>query len=54
MRDIQFYGIPSIQGKTPAEAVEILYDHCHKTAIVVEQMNKEIEELKAALARGRF
>ena len=46
MRHMQFQGIPSITGKTPEQAVKILYEHCHLTAQVLDAVNREVEELK--------
>jgi len=46
MQNTQYYGIPSITGKTPDQAVKILYEHCHQTAQVLDAVNREVEELK--------
>jgi prefoldin subunit 5 len=46
MRGISYNGIPTIKGKTPDQALEILYRHCDDMAQIVMRMNKEIEELK--------
>lgn len=46
MRNVNYLGIPRLQGKSPAEALDVLCRHCDDMAQIVVQMNKEIEELK--------
>jgi hypothetical protein len=46
MRNVNYLGMPRIEGKTPAEALDILYRHCDEMAQIVVQMNREIEDLK--------
>jgi hypothetical protein len=46
MRNINYLGMPRLQGKAPADALEILRQHCDDMAQIVMKMNAEIEELK--------
>ena len=38
--------MPNIQGKSPQDAIKILYDHCHETAIQIMRLSNDIEDLK--------
>jgi hypothetical protein len=43
--------MPTIQGKTPEQALKVLYDHCHETAVQVMLLNNELEDLKEKVAQ---
>lgn len=43
--------MPNIQGKPPQEALKLLYDHCHETAIQVMKLNNDLEDLKQKVYR---
>ena len=43
--------MPDIRGKTPEQAIKILYDHCHDTAVQVMHLSNELEDLKKKVAR---
>lgn len=46
---IDIVTMPDIQGKSPAEALKVLYEHCRETAILVMKLNNGVEELKRNL-----
>lgn len=43
--------MPDIRGKTPEQAVKILYDHCQETALHVMRLSNELEDLKLKVAQ---
>jgi|GEM_PF-3511853 len=43
--------MPNIKVKPIEKALEILYNHCYETAVLVMTMNNEIEELKDKIRR---
>jgi len=43
--------MPSIQGKSPQEALQLLYDHCHDTATQIMKLSNELENLKQKITR---
>jgi len=48
---IDIVNMPNIQGKSPQEALKMLYDHCYDTAMQVMRLNNELEDLKQKFAR---
>lgn len=45
--DINYNGLPSLEGKTVEQSLEILHRHCHQTALIMVKMNQEMEGLKS-------
>lgn len=54
MRNVYYNGIPSIVGKSPDQAIKILYDHCHLSGQLLAAVNKEAEELKDLVEQLEF
>lgn len=46
MNRIDVVNTPNIQGKHPQEALQLLCDHCHATAVQVMHLTNEVVALK--------
>lgn len=53
MNKLNYTGMPNIDGKTPEEAISLLFQHCQDVAENMVSMSRKLDDLTTELTRVR-